>query len=426
MKMSWDGRKKSEKAQVKATLKKDAVRYVHRVKWHLEDLPYGNVRRAPFSSPRTADQCPAILSSRPTLHAIPILLRRGNVRGKWVRTAWSFMRDRGELCSPLARARQRHRAITARTIVAYNAGYHGVLSRPQPGEKWVAGWTSRHRSARRNANETPTKPAPIRGIRIFMQLATWNVNSLKVRLGHVQDWLRSNPVDVLCLQELKLTDENFPITEIAALGYTSHFTGQKTYNGVAMLVNHAKVGEATDLVKNLPNFADEQQRLITATIGGVRVVCGYFPNGQAVDSDKFVYKLNWLDALTHWLSDELVRHPRLALLGDYNIAPEDRDVHDPAKWEGQNLVSPQERQAFARLQGLGLRDTFRMFDQPEKTFSWWDYRMGAFRRNAGLRIDHILVSSALAERCTGCEIDRVPRTWEQPSDHTPVIATFKD
>ena len=259
-----------------------------------------------------------------------------------------------------------------------------------------------------------------------MQLATWNVNSLKVRVGHVQDWLRSNPVDVLCLQELKLTDENFPITDIAALGYTSHFTGQKTYNGVALLVNHAKVGEAKDLVKNLPNFADEQQRLITATIGGVRVVCGYFPNGQAVGSDKFAYKLNWLDALTHWLSDEMARHPQLALLGDYNIAPEDRDVHDPAKWEGQNLVSPQERQAFARLQGLGLRDTFRMFDQPEKTFSWWDYRMGAFRRNAGLRIDHILVSSAMAERCTACEIDRIPRTWEQPSDHTPVVATFKD
>ncbi|GAB3628299.1 exodeoxyribonuclease III [Pandoraea terrae] len=257
-----------------------------------------------------------------------------------------------------------------------------------------------------------------------MKLATWNVNSLKVRLGHVQEWLTANPVDVLCLQELKLTDDKFPIAELAAHGYTAHFTGQKTYNGVAILVNHAKVGEATDIVRNLPNFPDEQQRLISATIAGTRIVCGYFPNGQSLESDKFVYKLKWLDALTHWLAGEMANHPRLALLGDYNIAPEDRDVHDPKAWEGQNLVSPQEREAFARLEGLGLRDAFRLFDQPEKIFSWWDYRMGAFRRNAGLRIDHILLSAALAERCTACEVDPVPRKWEQPSDHAPVVATL--
>lgn len=258
-----------------------------------------------------------------------------------------------------------------------------------------------------------------------MKLATWNVNSLKVRLGHVKDWLAVNPVDVLCLQELKLPDDKYPLAELAEAGYRSYFTGQKTYNGVAILVREASGLDATDIVRNLPNFPDDQQRLIAATVGDVRVVCGYFPNGQALDSEKFPYKLRWLDALTHWLGDELAKHEKLAVLGDFNIAPEDRDVHDPKAWEGKNLVSPQEREAFARLQGLGLRDAFRLFEQPEKSFSWWDYRMLGFRRNAGLRIDHILLTGALAERCTACEIDRTPRTWEQPSDHTPVIATLR-
>ncbi|MDE2609690.1 MAG: exodeoxyribonuclease III [Burkholderiales bacterium] len=258
-----------------------------------------------------------------------------------------------------------------------------------------------------------------------MKIATWNVNSLKVRLGQVQDWLTANPVDVLCLQELKLPDDKYPLAEVNAAGYQSYFTGQKTYNGVAILVREASGLAVTDVVRNLPNFPDEQQRLIAATVGDMRVVCGYFPNGQALDSEKFPYKLRWLDALTHWLSDELPKHGKLALLGDFNIAPEDRDVHDPKAWEGKNLVSPQEREAFARLQGLGLRDAFRLFEQPEKSYSWWDYRMLGFRRNAGLRIDHILLSSALADRCVACAIDRTPRALEQPSDHAPVIATLE-
>ncbi|TAL52447.1 exodeoxyribonuclease III [Pandoraea sp.] len=258
-----------------------------------------------------------------------------------------------------------------------------------------------------------------------MKIATWNVNSLKVRLGQVQDWLTANPVDVLCLQELKLPDDKYPLADVSAAGYQSYFTGQKTYNGVAILVREASGLAVTDVVRNLPNFPDEQQRLIAATVGDMRVVCGYFPNGQALDSEKFPYKLRWLDALTHWVSDELAKHAKLALLGDFNIAPEDRDVHDPKAWEGKNLVSPQEREAFARLQGLGLRDAFRLFEQPEKSYSWWDYRMLGFRRNAGLRIDHILLSSALADRCVACAIDRTPRALEQPSDHAPVIATLE-
>ena len=253
-----------------------------------------------------------------------------------------------------------------------------------------------------------------------MKLATWNVNSLKVRLPHVLQWLAENPVDVLCLQETKLTDDKFPAAELEAAGYHSVWTGQKTYNGVAILSRHP----VDAVVKNNPRFADEQQRPIAATINGVRVVCAYFPNGQSIDSDKYQYKLRWLDALHDWLADEMKSHDNLALLGDYNIAPEDRDVHDPAAWAGQVLVSEPERAVFRRLQDLGLKDAFRLFEQPEKLYSWWDYRMMAFRRNMGLRIDHILLSPALAARCTECIIDKVPRKWEQPSDHTPVIATL--
>lgn len=253
-----------------------------------------------------------------------------------------------------------------------------------------------------------------------MKIATWNVNSLKVRLPHVIDWLASTRVEVLCLQELKLPDEKFPLAELEAAGYRSVFTGQKTYNGVAILAR-ADVPMAThDVVCNIPGFEDPQRRLIAATVNGVRVVCAYFPNGQAPGSEKFVYKLAWLDALTAWLEQELARHPRLVLAGDYNIAPEDRDVHDPAAWEGQNLVSPPERAAFARLLGLGLSDSFRLFDQEPKLFSWWDYRMLGFRRNAGLRIDHILLSPALKPACRACAIDKLPRKLDQPSDHAPV------
>ena len=255
-----------------------------------------------------------------------------------------------------------------------------------------------------------------------MKLVTWNVNSLKVRLPHVLEWLQTNPVDVLCLQETKLTDDKFPIAEINAAGYQVVFSGQKTYNGVAILSRHP----ISDVVKNNPLFPDEQQRIIAATISGVRIVCAYIPNGQSVGSDKYEYKLRWLDGLITWLASELQQHPKLALLGDYNIAPEDADVHDPAAWEGQVLVSEPERAAFKKLCALNLQDAFRLFPQAEKLYSWWDYRQMAFRRNRGMRIDHILLSPPLSAICTTCEIDKLPRKWEQPSDHTPVIATLAD
>lgn len=253
-----------------------------------------------------------------------------------------------------------------------------------------------------------------------MKLATWNVNSLKVRLAHVLQWLAENPVDVLCLQETKMTDDKIPVSEIEAAGYQVAFSGQKTYNGVAILSRHPM----SAVVKNNPLFPDEQQRIIGATIEGIRVICAYVPNGQAVGSDKYQYKLNWLAALQQWLSQELQSHPQLALLGDYNIAPADCDVHDPVAWQGSVLVSEAERAAFQDLCSLNLTDAFRLFEQPEKMYSWWDYRQMAFRRNMGLRIDHILLSPPLASRCTACVIDKAPRKWEQPSDHTPVIATL--
>lgn len=253
-----------------------------------------------------------------------------------------------------------------------------------------------------------------------MKIATWNVNSLKVRLPQVLQWLTDNPIDVLCLQETKLTDDKFPVAEINAAGYQVVFTGQKTYNGVAILSRHP----IEDVVKNNPLFEDEQQRLLTATINGIRIVCAYIPNGQSLESDKYQYKLKWLNGLHDWLQQQQAQHPKLALLGDYNIAPEDRDVHDPAAWEGQVLVSPPERAAFVRMQELGLTDAFRLFEQPERLFSWWDYRQMGFRMNKGLRIDHILLSAPLVPLCSACIIDKVPRKWEQPSDHTPVIATL--
>ena len=251
-----------------------------------------------------------------------------------------------------------------------------------------------------------------------MKLATWNVNSLKVRLPQVVDWLHTHQPDILCLQETKLTDENFPLNDIAEAGYQSVFIGQKTYNGVAILSKKKAKGVLTAI----PNFEDEQRRVISATFDECRIICIYVPNGEAVGSEKYDYKLNWLQALTEWLCDELKSYPQLAVLGDYNIAPDDRDVYDPKLWEGKVLCSQAERDVFNKLLNLGLKDCFRLFDQPEKIYSWWDYRMLAFRRNRGLRIDHILLSEGLADRCTACHIDKATRKLERPSDHAPVIA----
>ena len=253
-----------------------------------------------------------------------------------------------------------------------------------------------------------------------MKIASWNVNSLKVRLPHLLDWLAEAQPDVVCLQELKLEDQNFPRAEIEAAGYHAAFAGQKTYNGVALLAK-APIGEVT--VGN-PLFADEQKRLISGTVDGIRVVCAYMPNGQEVGCDKYDYKLRWLAALADWLSSELRAYPRLALCGDYNIAPDERDVHDPQRWQDCILVSEPERAAFRRFIDLGLVDSFRLFAQPEKTFSWWDYRMLGFQKNQGLRIDHILLSAPLAAQCSAAGIDRAPRKRERPSDHAPVWASL--
>lgn len=252
-----------------------------------------------------------------------------------------------------------------------------------------------------------------------MKLAAWNVNSLKIRLPQLLDFLATRQPDVVCLQETKLEDANFPRAVIEAAGYQVCFSGQKTYNGVAILSKLPLLNRHI----GIPGFDDAQQRVIAATVGDVRVVCIYVPNGQSVDSDKYQYKLKWLAALTDWLRQELQAHPKLALLGDYNIAPEDRDVHDPVLWKDQVLCSEPERQAFRQLLAIGLKDSFRLFEQPEKLFSWWDYRMLGFRRNHGLRIDHVLLSDALASRCSECRIDRDMRKLERPSDHAPVIAT---
>ena len=251
-----------------------------------------------------------------------------------------------------------------------------------------------------------------------MKVATWNVNSLKVRLAHLLEWLDRQRPDVVCLQELKLEDANFPRADIEAAGYRCAVSGQKTYNGVAILSR----APLEQLQAGIPGFEDPQRRVVLATGDGTRVGCAYVPNGQSVGSEKYEYKLKWFAAFERWLREELKRYPRLAVLGDYNVAPEDRDVHDPKAWEGQVLCSEPEREAFRRLVAIGLADAFRLFDQPEKSFTWWDYRMGAFRRNLGLRIDHILLSPELATKCASCTIDLEPRRLERPSDHAPVIA----
>ena len=258
-----------------------------------------------------------------------------------------------------------------------------------------------------------------------MQLATWNVNSLKVRLPQVLAWLEINPVDALCLQELKLDHDKFPLEAFTDIGYHAGWAGQKTYNGVAVISREP----GQDIIRNIPGFEDPQQRVLATTLpfgsASIRVISAYCPNGQSLDSDKYVYKLAWYKAFEQWLTQEMQRYPNIAVLGDYNIAPKDEDVHNPEKWVGQVLVSAPERAALESLLALGLTDAFRMFEQPEKSFSWWDYRMNGFKRNAGMRIDHVLLSAALVEQCTACIIDKAPRANEQPSDHTPVVATLR-
>jgi exodeoxyribonuclease-3 len=254
-----------------------------------------------------------------------------------------------------------------------------------------------------------------------VKLATWNVNSLAVRLPQLLDWLAAQQPDVVVLQETKLTDDKFPQAELAAAGWQAAWFGQKTYNGVALL---SRVGAPAEVVANIPGFADAQARVIAASVGGLRVVGAYFPNGQAPGSEKFAYKMGWLQALQDWLRDELQRHPALVLMGDFNIAPDDRDVFDPVAWAGQIHCTDEERAHFRALLALGLHDAFRLFEQPPRSWSWWDYRNLAFRKNQGLRIDHILVSEALKSRVTACEIDKLPRKNERPSDHAPVIVTL--
>ena len=253
-----------------------------------------------------------------------------------------------------------------------------------------------------------------------MKLATWNVNSLAVRLPQVLDWLASATPDVLVLQETKLTDDKFPQAAFADAGWQVQWFGQKTYNGVALVSREA----ATDVVRNIPGLGDEQARVIAGSVGGVRTIGAYFPNGQEPGSDKFAYKMRWLDALRQWVRGELQAHPALVLMGDYNIAPDDRDVFDPVAWAGQIHCTPEERAHFQGLLALGLHDAFRLFEQPPKSWSWWDYRNLAFRKNQGLRIDHILVSDALRARVQACTIDKQPRRNERPSDHTPVLVTL--
>ena len=254
-----------------------------------------------------------------------------------------------------------------------------------------------------------------------MKYATWNVNSLSVRLPQVLDWLTANPVDVLVLQELKMTDDKFPSDAFAQAGYLSHSFGQKTYNGVALLSRTP----ATDIVKNIPGFDDDMARVISGTVGAdeqsVRVVGAYFPNGQEPGSDKFEYKMEWLKGLRAWLKDELVAHPRLLLMGDYNITFDDLDVWDPEGMRDQIHCTDEERYHLNALIALGLTDSYRLFTQPPKSYSWWDYRDAGFRRNRGMRIDHILVSHALKPLVTSCVIDKTPRKNERPSDHAPVV-----
>ncbi len=253
-----------------------------------------------------------------------------------------------------------------------------------------------------------------------MKIASWNVNSLKVRLPQVEQWLQMRSPDILGLQETKLTDENFPREALEQAGYHVAHAGQKTYNGVALLSR----APLTDVITDIPGLDDPQRRILGATIGDLRVLNLYVVNGQVVGSDKYDYKLRWLDAVRDYLADDMKRHENYIVMGDFNIAPDDRDVWNPELWQDRVLVSEPERAALREIMALGLVDTFRLHQQPEQVFSWWDYRQAAFRRNRGLRIDLILASEPMARRCTGSTVDREPRTWERPSDHAPVVAEF--
>ena len=253
-----------------------------------------------------------------------------------------------------------------------------------------------------------------------MKIATWNVNSLKVRLPHVLDWLAASQTDILCLQETKTTDENFPIDEIEAAGYHVAFSGQKTYNGVAIISKQP----ATDIISDVAGLDDPQRRILGATIDGVRVLDLYVVNGQEVGSEKYTHKLHWLDKVTDHISEQLQQHEHFVVVGDFNIAPDDRDVYDPEAWHERILCSTPEREALQKILDLGLTDSFRQFEQEAESYSWWDYRAAGFRRNRGLRIDLILASKALSENCSACLIDKEPRRLERPSDHTPVMAEF--
>jgi exodeoxyribonuclease-3 len=256
---------------------------------------------------------------------------------------------------------------------------------------------------------------------VAVKIATWNVNSLKIRLAQLIDWVRREQPDVVCLQETKLEDAIFPAAELRSLGFEVLRSGQRTYNGVAILSRSTPA----QVVSAIPDFADEQKRVLAATVGDLRVMCVYVPNGESVESPKYRYKLDWLEWLRRWLTRELDQHPRLAVLGDFNVAPEERDVHDPKLWEGKVLFSDPERAAFRQLLQLGLKDSFRLLQQPDKSFSWWDYRMNAFKRNLGLRIDHILVSAPLASGVAASWIDKTMRAQERPSDHAPVVTELR-
>ena len=252
------------------------------------------------------------------------------------------------------------------------------------------------------------------------KIATWNVNSLRVRLGHLLEWLAIAQPDIVALQEIKLEDKDFPLAAISQAGYQTVYAGQKTYNGVALLSKLPIVEPITDI----PDLIDAQRRILVATINNVRIINLYVPNGASVDSDKYKYKLAWLEKVTVYIESQLQCYEKLIVLGDFNIAPDDRDVYEPAAWVGQVLVSPAERAALQKMMALGLTDSFRLFTEEAKHFSWWDYRQAAFRRNLGMRIDHIMLSKGLTKHCTSCMIDKLPRQWERPSDHTPVIASF--
>ena len=254
----------------------------------------------------------------------------------------------------------------------------------------------------------------------MLKLASWNVNSLKIRLDQVLEWLNSSQVDMLALQETKLTDENFPVHAFEAQGLHIIFSGQKTYNGVAIISKYP----IENVVMDVPDLVDPQRRVLAATIAGVRLINLYVPNGSMVDSDKYQYKLMWLEKVTRFIKQQLNEYSNMAVVGDFNIAPEDKDVHSPEEWKDSVLVSPLERQAFSELMSLGLHDSYRHLNKEAQEFSWWDYRAAAFRRNRGLRIDHILLSDALTAHCLESKIDKEPRRAERPSDHTPVWVTL--